>query len=1098
MFKENEVHINNLLKGLITDFEGMPPKDSVQDCSNLDFFPDKTAKRPPYEYITDVSALASGYSVIGSYTKRFTDNSGTSKDVTIYVAYKSSSVIKIFIDWDYNPSTSYGNYHQGSAGWNNTMVELTEFHDTAVESWEYDGTGMVTLIIDNSTLEAFANDYFNGWVVAVADGNSTIWGTVMDSYTTLGKLYLKVALNSEAYNTGTYPKYGLRAVTIDLDGEVISTTKISGGQDWQQGQTPTITNDGDATYAARFGLEGGLSIDSGSWEDQAIYEDAESYTPEPAQRFRVKYHYNGGAPYLELLTPGQYEDMNSGSMQVQPEGDAPSGTISCASWQVSALVITDGGSDYDSAESISVTSDGAGTEATFTGNVGNSTNNIRLSRFPVNVFNAAALTSISEVQFIEVANAVKLYFGTNSRPYWIGFIQAREYFGNGYSAGATKLNPHWNGFWMAFDTPDILNKDAVYGYGMDDWVLASLGGYGYGFQHDVKRVLDNNFASWEKIDDNIPATAVPANHWSIDYSTLGANELGLLSKIRTVPNLVHADNGSPVFGSLESYRNDNWAVLFELDGYQCGFLRQYASNRGSFTDTGYALYLKVCLEIGLVFNTHFDRRLTGNKLFYFEDNLDKDYRFTENESEREACNPYHLSDGYGGSLDINEDDKFSRVSNQQAYVVALNDYPQGFKGHNSFDWAAPYWLTNWSANEESKTDFHDNPENEGLSLNSFLNNYYYKDVYVKAKKPIMVADAIVALHLSNDSVSTDPVNDRNGAFKLAISQIQQGGVIADSFFSDERTYQVSQNSQIITGAPTSNDRFLVFTETGLTHFGIADINQGTIQTIREFMEEGAYSSSNVVLARYGDQDAGVYWVGKNGIYRFLNDHPENIIEYRWLKDYIETITTQNKQNSLLFFLPRTKEIFVVLGTAIYVWNIKFEHWKKYSYTNVPTQGRQTLDGELTFMDSTGKVFKTLPYNTSDVYKDETANATFTAINFSLKKVYTHDTKLLPKIFDRVELVFGHSIATSGGEPLDTELQVSVGENGSTTNIFSAKGFNLPDYPFKKKLTSNARYRGNYYTLTINPLTADAGNIKTFELFEIRSIVKLIGKHLTGI
>jgi hypothetical protein len=493
-----------------------------------------------------------------------------------------------------------------------------------------------------------------------------------------------------------------------------------------------------------------------------------------------------------------------------------------------------------------------------------------------------------------------------------------------------------------------------------------------------------------------------------------------------------------------------------IDGYQAVFLKNWIlewSGAGVVLNWSY---------VSVYFMIDYDRRLSALSFFWGDQPA-----FTPKTPYNEEINDvYQMLPAYGGYVDIATEHVATLSTTHNFYETWVvwtdatsGNIPAGYRGGTDNNW----------------TDL-----TSGNAQDAFLNNYYWKDIYTKAGSIIAVNDDVLAISLANDAVSTDSDYDKNGQLKGALSQIQQGIIDANSVFVDERVRQITQGQELVGGEGTVNQQFLLFTATNCLWYNIADTTSFLLQRFQDFQFRGAYSRQSIVKAQYGDQFAGIYWVSPSGsIYRFLDKYPEDLLFNYW-RDEFQAISETDRAAAKMGFLPRTREVFVIIASTIYIWNIEYEHWKKYAYGDVPAYYSAAISGELNF--STARYLFGTENALSTVWKDKGS----VNIPFSFKMVIDEGIKSENKIPDRIDINYNITPVLESGEPLQSQINVKVTADDKAAGSIMDTSFNLyvnGVSPKKKVLTCTKRARTNKFSVEVSSVAANEGNIKRFEINE---------------
>ena len=499
------------------------------------------------------------------------------------------------------------------------------------------------------------------------------------------------------------------------------------------------------------------------------------------------------------------------------------------------------------------------------------------------------------------------------------------------------------------------------------------------------------------------------------------------------------------------------AICVELDDYQMVFLRTIilrniaSSNRQSF------------YRFRVLFKVDFDRRITHTAMFYGES------VYTETDV---ADTPMmQLADARGGYDDIRKDwgKQFTEptLAEENTYEVLVLT-PENQKNR---------YEGGWLRLSEDAT---------GLTINSYLNNYYYRDVSLNGKLLFRIGDMNALLDVKDITTGNDDEDVKNGSYKMCLSQVQNGNVNTRSIFVNERIREISATEKVIAGMGTIGDSFLVWTDKQVASYTIAEYATAFNRKDISFTDRGAYSHKSVVRAQINYNFAGAYWLSPSGsIYRLVDNYPEDILFGRWRDYYQEQISEQDKEQAVGGFLSRTKEVFFQIGNKIYIWNLEYEHWKVYQYGDTASIFAKADDSEIAFVAG-GIAYKTEGMNTEE-YMDKSSEP----IPFGFKKAINFGDETLLKIFDRADLIFERELAE---EDLPASIELKAGVNSRTATDVLDTEYNIAA---TQKLTQQVRTRkpGNYYNFQ---LSGSGENLKRFRLVQLKLIAAITQRQLTEI
>jgi len=473
-FKDAKISVKNFLKGIITDGADYPA-DSLQECVNLDLYHNRTRRRQPYTWQSTLpSGLTTGYNSIGIFNKLYTDASGVQKGVLVIVAKNTSSpgTLKIFTNKYFNPSTAYGNNHNGSANaWNETdFVELTETYPIGIPStvtYTNSNKTVKITVTGNTAMQALPDNYYKGFFLS----------ETASPYNMLGFVTKFVANNS-----GVSEFYIVLNLKVNIDGSNITTLALC--------EIPTvishivesvsISNTGTgftaipdisfsgggagtpAAATARLGVEV-VSPVSGAFVDGYTYRTMEGTF---STSFRLT--WNSFTNSFTIADRGKFSALPSNIANIgvydenYPPPDIPGLIVNASGWLLTDVVMTSGGTGYTSTPTVKAMQGADERSSVLVAHLNSAYLSVTISRFPVNIFNTDSWNNITEVSFEESATALKIACGHDSRTLWLGFLAEKQFFStqaNLYPGTDYEYCRNWNGFWFSYDVPNITDKE---------------------------------------------------------------------------------------------------------------------------------------------------------------------------------------------------------------------------------------------------------------------------------------------------------------------------------------------------------------------------------------------------------------------------------------------------------------------------------------------------------------------------------------------------------------------------------------------------------------------------------------------------------------
>lgn len=369
---------------------------------------------------------------------------------------------------------------------------------------------------------------------------------------------------------------------------------------------------------------------------------------------------------------------------------------------------------------------------------------------------------------------------------------------------------------------------------------------------------------------------------------------------------------------------------------------------------------------------------------------------------------------------------------------------------------------------------------KGITLGASLNSKYYHSPVSAFSIIFKVGQNLIGADLSPDYLEIDnPLHDSFGGSKIVVSQLQYQGfdgtpVNAESCYGEERIQHLISGEKIVAGMQTINNRFVLFTDRAL--YGYEIVAEGKLSIREDFSKllfKGTYNTNTVVRAVVGDQYAGLFWIGKDSIYRMRDTAPEDILFLKWKDEYQATLDS-DKAAAVCGFNARTKNVFFKIGAKIYVWNLDYEHWRVYNFSDSPEQFVASYNGE-TLFSSGVEIFQT-DKRTDDLFIDKYN----VGIPLKYVKKVNNESFLTNKIPDLLKLVFESDVSEITDYPT-INLQIKLGSNGLTDNHFN-KIVTITGAT-KYSTINPLRIPARNYQLEISSIAGTEINIKYFKLKE---------------
>jgi len=620
-------------------------------------------------------------------------------------------------------------------------------------------------------------------------------------------------------------------------------------------------------------------------------------------------------------------------------------------------------------------------------------------RFPVNMHNAGNWADITETTIeAEMPNLVKIACGHESRTLWLGFLQKKNFFG----IAAQSIVESGGG---ADDLKIAATKNTLNATTTFTVKITYTGSGGIDYDRFVWKKDSGSWSVEDVVSNNNPPRSLSDNvkvYWetfyghpvdqqwvitfqknsdawdgfwfSFDQPVITEKLLYFLLEPGTGEYSHIVDSqlyelGIKVhfifYNTSGSAQRRAFSICARLDEFQEIFLKNIVvtNDAGSVT-------LKHCY---VEFLYSYDRRLSHFDVFGGENN-DFEPKDTRN---NEVFPTYRFSNGQDVSVLDNgiktEDDLFA--------VVVFDLYPNDYG-----------LITKFAT---------------GLSLNAYLNQYYWKDIDIKCKQLIKLSDLMVAVNISNDSLTSEGENvieRKNGSIAVGFNNIQNGNISALSIFSTERMREISKTGSLIGGVSLLGNQFMLFTSTEMIWVEVTNWKNLLFRVMRNFLHRGTLNKRCIVKAEVDGVFGGIYWLNYESIFRFVNNEPEDLLVNRWREEY-QKISTAAKDAAIMGFLPDSREVFVYLNSKIYIFNLIYNHWKIYTYPVAPEIFRPGLSGAILF-SNTNKVYRTEPKTTA-IGRDLNT----TKIDFGYDQYISHGSSLEHKIFDNIELRIDVAAAT---------------------------------------------------------------------------------------
>lgn len=694
---------------------------------------------------------------------------------------------------------------------------------------------------------------------------------------------------------------------------------------------------------------------------------------------------------------------------------------------------------------------------------------VGITRFPVGHFSRATMISLDEddISMVEHANAVTIHLGTTTRPIWLGMIRDRK----AMQSLSTVVTYDPVGTTPFITTSGIYNKEVD---SEIDWKVAIEWNDDTDVWELIFRYRENSGA-WLEDSRTTVAEPIYVVHWAtlingitytfiVDSWTAEATEIIINFDYSANPlmkwNGFWAVYDVPLVANRKTFAHRTYsggAVSGDTElksqiGNELGIYYKVSNfaHNGSYTkdDRVYQLCLEIdgfqTIYIGAILATEniplsaidlyiekwFDRRITASLLFYTEDDNIRPSLLTDSMlPEGNLCQG--AVQGYFPIRRLSTQ-LYAPLNNYYGSILLDRNLPEG---------------------SLSPTETLITGAALGLSINKYLNNYYWKNIVAKSKFATSVGRNTVLCSLSADTMNADldtsfSKRESSGIFAVNVSQIQNSNVNATSIFCSERIQEV------VKGVPTGmievmNDEFIVFTLNSLKWMKLVDTSyedflELSIATQGDYQGFGSLSPKTIVrattenLAEIGTAEAGfgakefqgIFFLNYESIYGFFRNKPVDLLLGRW-KDAYRDIANAFKESARGGYYAARNEVWFVIENTIYIFNLDYKHWKIYSFPDVPLGFYYDDNNEIVFFTQT-KIFITQK-DVGTVYLD----ASTTGIPFTYEKWITLGTQSILKIFDRIDVIFDlDAVAESTGVTGATINFSSTGLVGATSDPFN--------------------------------------------------------------
>ncbi len=516
----------------------------------------------------------------------------------------------------------------------------------------------------------------------------------------------------------------------------------------------------------------------------------------------------------------------------------------------------------------------------------------------------------------------------------------------------------WDGFWFGFDTPKVINK---------------------------KRYVSITGAATDSLITYLSPKDI-------------SNELGIRYELTSILTETAA------FTNYDRV----YSFVIEFDGYQNIFVFNALYNLKRYMASAF---------LGLT--QWYDRRISASLIFMLE----------TNDLNSNTIKGGVLETGFLLNDNLNYPGYY-KFENMQYYAADTT------KAYILLDSITDVATTGTSATYLQATS---------TLLQTYINNYYWKSTEIEPKGAVKVGDNILAYNLSEDSMNLDKDSKNNitgvGKTALVVSNLQNSGINTPSILVTERIREFARD-EILGVKNIYGGSFLLFTETETKWYEVDDTTY-IFTNIGNF-QYGCIASKSIVEAstqdiaptgtvshRFGARMFnGIYWASYDSIYAFFQNEPVDLLEGKWKKEYQELLELTNfdpETDIIGAYNPYTNEVWwwfklsdsTGYDDCIYIYNIDYKHWKKYSYyqTTPPAATEfikgfaQSNEGMLYWWRDDNIIYTQEPEGTENM-KDYTSG-TSKDITFFYEQYINHGNSNIIKTLDRIDLLYDVEPEESG-------------------------------------------------------------------------------------
>jgi hypothetical protein len=266
---------------------------------------------------------------------------------------------------------------------------------------------------------------------------------------------------------------------------------------------------------------------------------------------------------------------------------------------------------------------------------------------------------------------------------------------------------------------------------------------------------------------------------------------------------------------------------------------------------------------------------------------------------------------------------------------------------------------------------------------------------------------------------------------------------------------------------------------------------------------------------------GIYWASYDSIYAFFQNEPIDILEGKWKKEYQEILELTNfdpETDIIGAYNPYMNEVWFWFKLSdesgytdrIYVYNIDYKHWKKYTYFQTspnPTEFikgfAQSNEGMLYWWMDDNIIYTQEPEGTGN--KQDYTSGTPKDITFFYEQYINHGNTNIIKTLDRIDLIYDITPYETGGKYSRVDAYIEVKANAAETSILSSSDLitlqtnvtaAIAGKLYKKRIPIKLRIPNNYIKLKFSSDTTTDTYIEQLKLLQLTVNSKISRGTLT--